>query len=165
VSQDAVVEREPTAARVAEAYASTHAKLWRAVLAFSGSRDITDDAVAEAFAQALRRGDEIRDVVAWVWRAAFALARGHLADRSATPPVAQLPAAMEADAAQRVVELIAVLGELDDRDRELLVLHHVGGWTPTELSRISGTPAATVRVRLHRAHQRARELFEDEEVR
>ena len=37
-------------------YREHGARLWRAVLLASGSREVADDAVAEAFAQALRRG-------------------------------------------------------------------------------------------------------------
>jgi len=63
-------------------------RLWRAVLAYSGDPEVASDAVAEAFAQALRRGDAIRDLEAWLWRATFRIAAGDLADRRrrATPP-------------------------------------------------------------------------------
>jgi hypothetical protein len=37
-------------------------RLWRALYAFAGNEDVASDAVAEAFAQALRRGSAIRDV-------------------------------------------------------------------------------------------------------
>jgi DNA-directed RNA polymerase specialized sigma24 family protein len=37
-----------------------HARLWRGVFAFAGDRQIADDAVAEAVAQALRRGQKLR---------------------------------------------------------------------------------------------------------
>ena len=43
---------------------------------------MADDAVAEAFAQALRRRSEIREPGRWVWRAAFRIARGELKRRS-----------------------------------------------------------------------------------
>ena len=45
--------------RVRAAYEAVHAPLWRAVLAYSGSADVADEAVAEAFAQLLRRGDGV----------------------------------------------------------------------------------------------------------
>jgi RNA polymerase sigma-70 factor (ECF subfamily) len=146
--------------RVRAAYEATHARLWRTLLAYSGSREVADDAAAEAFAQALRRGDAITDVAAWVWRAAFNLARGELARRRAAPvdpgeAAESLPAP--------AVELLHDLQLLPAADRELLVLCHVGGWTPTELARITGTPAATVRVRLHRANRRARTLLSETE--
>ncbi len=151
---------EPIVDRVRDAYATTHARLWRAVLAFSGSRDITDDAVAEAFAQVLRRGDDVRDVEAWVWRSAFAIARGELARRSTPGPVAD---AVGEAMPEPAVDLIRALLTLPVADRELLVLVHIGGWSPTELAAITSTPASTVRVRLHRANRRARALFGQEE--
>ncbi len=56
-------------------------RLWWALVAFSGDREIASDAESEAFAQALRRGDGIRDPLAWVWRAAFRIAAGELKAR------------------------------------------------------------------------------------
>ena len=56
-------------------------RLWRAVLAFAGDPEVASDAVAEAFAQALRRGEAIRNPKRWVWRAAFRIAAGELAAR------------------------------------------------------------------------------------
>ena len=58
-------------------------RLWRALYAFAGNEDVASDAVAEAFAQALRRGAAIRDKRSWVWRSAFRLASGELKRRSA----------------------------------------------------------------------------------
>lgn len=147
--------------RVHAAYSATHARLWRAVLAFAGSADIADDAVAEAFAQALRRGDAVRDVEAWVWRTAFAVARGELASRRRTADTVDDSATTLPD---RAIDLISALQLLPAGDRELLVLCHVGGWTPTELADITGVPAATMRVRLFRANRRARRLLTEEDT-
>lgn len=57
------------------------ARLWRALVSFSGDREVASDAVAEAFAQALGRGEDLRDPRRWVWRAAFRIAAGELKDR------------------------------------------------------------------------------------
>ena len=59
-------------------------RLWWAVLAFSGDREVASDAVAEAFAQALRRGEGLRDPLAWIWRVAFRVAAGELKRRRQT---------------------------------------------------------------------------------
>lgn len=148
--------------RVHAAYRATHARLWRAVLAFAGSADVADEAVAEAFAQALRRGDAVRDVEAWVWRTAFAVARGELASRRRRPDGAP-PDDIADSLPEPTIDLLRSLQALPAADRELLVLCHVGGWTPTELAAITGVPAATVRVRLFRANRRARHLLTQEE--
>src|SRR5204862_5002972 len=46
-------------------------RLWRAVFLYSGDRELAGDAVAEAFAQALRRGDSIESARSWVWHVSF----------------------------------------------------------------------------------------------
>jgi hypothetical protein len=47
------------------------ARLWQALVAFAGDPELASDAVAETFAQALRRGEAMRDPARWVSRAAF----------------------------------------------------------------------------------------------
>ena len=44
--------------------------LWRGVFLFCGDREIASDAVAEAFAQAIRRGEQVESALAWITRAA-----------------------------------------------------------------------------------------------
>jgi DNA-directed RNA polymerase specialized sigma24 family protein len=73
-------------AAVEECYRAEHARLWRSLLLFSGDADLASDAVSEAFTQALHRGTAIRDLRRWVWRAAFAIARGELATRGRHAP-------------------------------------------------------------------------------
>src|SRR5947209_3366519 len=63
-------------------YRDDGARLWRAILFLSGDPEIANDAVAEAFAQALARGSEIRSPRAWVWKAAFLIANGQLKERT-----------------------------------------------------------------------------------
>ena len=62
-------------------------RMWRAVLAFAGDPEVASDAVAEAFAQVLRRGEDVRDPERWVWRAAFRIASGELKERRKRPVV------------------------------------------------------------------------------
>ena len=154
--------------RVRHVYQTEHARLWRSVLAFTGSRAVTDDAVAEAFAQVLRRGDAVDDVARWVWSSAFAIARGELKRRAGVhggdvdDRAAGSGAEIDDDGLRSV---LARLGAMSPADRELIVLCHVGGWKPRDLAPIVGVPAGTVRVRLHRATARARELLGEEEPR
>jgi DNA-directed RNA polymerase specialized sigma24 family protein len=71
VVQDALVT---AASGLERLYREDGARLWRALMAFSGDREVASDAVAESFAQALGRGDDLRDPQRWVWRAAFRIA-------------------------------------------------------------------------------------------
>ena len=143
--------------RVRLVYEASCKRLWQSVLGFSGSTDVADEAVSEAFAQVLRRGSEVRDVEAWVWRTAFKIAAGELAGRRRTED--RLPQ-VSAEMPEQTVDLVAALAELPDSDRELLVLRHVPGFTPAELSELLNVRAATLRVRLHRASKRAKPILE-----
>src|SRR5437016_3806352 len=67
-------------------YEAQRGKLWRSLVGFAGDPDVASDAVAEAFAQALARGDEIRDPEAWVWRVAFRVAARELQRQRRTHP-------------------------------------------------------------------------------
>lgn len=154
--------------RVRRVYEADHERLWRSLFAFCGSRPLADDAVAEAFAQALRRGEQIDDVAAWVWKSAFAIARGELKRRGRTigePPGDRRSAAIadEPHDDGDIQHLLQRLAALSHDDRELIVLCHVGGWKPRELAPVLGIPAGTLRVRLHRATARAREILEGED--
>ena len=55
-------------------FAAEHGRLWRSLLAYAGDPEVASEAAAEAFAQAVRRGEALRDPAAWVWRAAFRIA-------------------------------------------------------------------------------------------
>ncbi|MEA2579143.1 MAG: aromatic-L-amino-acid/L-tryptophan decarboxylase [Actinomycetota bacterium] len=55
------------------------------LLGYTGDPEVASEAQAEAFAQLLRRGAEVRDPERWVWKAAFKIAAGELkAGRRAT---------------------------------------------------------------------------------
>jgi DNA-directed RNA polymerase specialized sigma24 family protein len=62
-------------------------RLWWAVLAYSGDPHVASDAVAEAFAQALRRGIDLRTPEAWIWKVAFRVAAAELKARGRSQPL------------------------------------------------------------------------------
>lgn len=148
--------------RVRDVYETDHARLWRSLYAYTGSRTIADDATAEAFAQVLRRGDEVRDVAAWVWRSAYAIARGELQQRGRVggSPPERAAGLYDGDLADVMEQLQTLTAD----EREILVLCHVAGWKPRELAPVLGIHVGTLRVRLHRATRRARELLTAEEL-
>jgi len=123
---------------------------------------VTDDAVAEALAQAVRRGSEIRDVDAWVWRAAFRLAAGELKRRQLRPvPVANVDdRAMEELGPDERLDIERALATLSDQQRACVVLRDVAGLSAPEAARVLATTAGTVRVQAMRGRRRLRELLE-----
>jgi RNA polymerase sigma-70 factor (ECF subfamily) len=145
------------AARLERVYREHGDRLWRAVLAFAGDPEVASDAVAEAFAQALRRGDEVRQPDRWVWRAAFRIARGELkAMRTRRAPlVMEERYGMDTT----TIELIEALRRLPTKQRASVVLHHGAGHPVREVAAIIGSTPAAVRVHLSRGRRRLRDLL------
>ena len=98
---------------VERTYKEQSEKLWRSLLLFSGDPEVASDAVAEAFAQVLRRGAAVRDVDRWVWTAAFRIARGELKRRRAHESLSSDVAdAVPGDVPTETVDLIRALTQL-----------------------------------------------------
>jgi RNA polymerase sigma-70 factor, ECF subfamily len=136
-------------------------RMWRAVLAFAGDPEVASDAVAEAFAQALRRGDAIRDPERWVWRTIFRVAAGELKARGRD---AQLLVEGSYEMEEPARELVAALAALSPRQRGAVVLHHAAGFPVREVAAILGSTPAAVKVHLIRGRRRLRELLEETEA-
>jgi RNA polymerase sigma-70 factor (ECF subfamily) len=147
--------------RLRVAWEAHHAPLWRALLAWSGDRDVAAEAVAEAFAQAARRGDAIDDVGRWVWRASFRIAAGLLVRRREIVDVTKHDRPDTSAQPDDVVVLLDALERLPDRDRAVVVLAHVGGWDAAAIASLTNSSAGAVRVRLHRARRRLRAALEE----
>ncbi|HET6753375.1 MAG TPA: sigma factor-like helix-turn-helix DNA-binding protein [Jiangellaceae bacterium] len=142
--------------RLREVFEAEHARLWRSLLAHTNDAEIASDAVAEAFAQAVRRGDALRDPAAWVWRAAFRIASGQLAARRGRHEVAPRCQASPDTLPDDLVALLDALARLNQTDRRVIVLSLVGGFSAVEVGRIIDASPGAVRVRLHRARRRLR---------
>ena len=152
---DAVGERD----RVEVAYRAVHARLWKALLAFTGDAELASDAEAEAFAQVLRRGDVVDDVQAWVWRTAFRIASGLLASKSTNLGVVD----GSVSPTQSITEFLDLLGGLSQQQRACVALRYVGEYTSVEIGELLGTSAGTIRVQLNRAHTALRSLLKEAE--
>src|ERR687897_815900 len=115
---EAAVRASPGSA-IERAYREQGDRMWRALLAFSGDPEVASDAVAEAFAQALHRGDAVRNPKAWIWRASFRIAAGELKLRSSTtdrlPDVGYLTEEVD-------TELLDALAKLPPKQRAAVVL-------------------------------------------
>ncbi len=149
-------ERVSTPGDLERLYRERGDRLWRAVLAYSGDPEVASDAVAEAFAQALRRGDAIRDAEAWVWRATFRIAAGELADRRRRAQPAADVRARSYDMPEPADDLITALSRLSPKQRACVVLHHYSGYPVKEIAAIVGSTSAAVRVHLSQGRKRLR---------
>ncbi len=136
-------------------------RLWWALLAFTGNREVTNDAMAEAFAQALKGGDRIRAPERWVTRAAFKIAAGELKARRREVPLAgedtyEMP--------EQARELHDALRMLPRKQRASLTLHYLGGYPVREIAAIIASTPVAVRVHLSQGRRRLRELLEESGV-
>src|SRR6266540_921092 len=107
-------------------YRTQRGRMWQAVFAFAGDPEVASDAVAEAFTQALRRGDAFRSPERRLWRTVFRIAAG------------------EMKALAR--DLVAALAKLSEKQRAAVVLHHVAGYPAKEIAQIIGSTTPAVHV-------------------
>ncbi len=137
-------------------------RMWRALYAYAGDPEVASDAVSEAFAQALRRGNAIREPDRWVWRSAFRIAAGEMKRRRSEVGGSSAEATYEMEEPAR--ELLEALRSLSPKQRAAVVLHHAGGYPVSEVAAIIGSTTAAVKVHLMRGRRRLRELLEDEDA-
>jgi RNA polymerase sigma-70 factor, ECF subfamily len=145
--------------RLEAVYRAEGPRLWRALVGYAGDRDIASDAVAEAFAQALARGEDIRSIEAWVWRAAFRIAAGELKQRGKQVPKGTEPT-YELDAPLDGV--LDALRALSPNQRAAILLHDYADRPTAEVAATLGMSSATVYVHLSQGRRRLRKLMEDQ---
>ncbi|MEO8477808.1 MAG: sigma-70 family RNA polymerase sigma factor [Actinomycetota bacterium] len=132
--------------------------IWRAVYAYAGGRrDVADDAVAEAFARAIARGDSVREPIGYLYRVAFRIAsadlqqakrQGEPADRGVADP-------------DPATDLMAALRRLTPAQRASVYLHYRADLPVREVAAIMGSSNAAVKVHLMRGRRRLAEFLTD----
>jgi RNA polymerase sigma factor (sigma-70 family) len=134
-------------------------KMWRSLLLHTADPEMASDAVAEAFAQLLRRGSAVRDPRAWVWKTAF-----RIADREAA---AKRPAIVDGPVdyalTEPVIDLVRALQTLSPMQRRAVVLHHMADLPVAEVAVILGSTRSAVTVHLHRGRRRRRKILEEKD--
>jgi len=137
------------------------------VVAFAGDREVASDAVAEAFAQAVRRGGAIRSPERWLWRSIFRIAAGELKLRGRRGPERTNDALEREDAYEMddlARDVVAALARLSEKQRTAVVLHHVAGYPAKAIADIIGSTTPSVHVHLSRGRKRLRELLETDDA-
>lgn len=144
---------------VERTYRAQAERLWRALALMSGDRELANDAVSEAFAQAIARGSAVIDLDRWVWRAGFKIARGELKRRGRQ--TADVPD-FAAEVPTETVDVVRALAKLSPKQRASIVLHHYAGYSTKETAEIIGSTAGAVGMHLDRGRRRLRELLGDD---
>jgi RNA polymerase sigma-70 factor (ECF subfamily) len=160
VVRDVLVETEP-GRDLERLYRKDGARLWRSLLGFTGDPELAKDAMAEAFAQAMGRGDSIRHQGRWVWRAAFRIASGEMKQRSQRRP---LKDDRSYEMPEPATDLLRLLRQLSPRQRAVIILHFYAGHSTREIAEILGSTTGTVRVHMSQGRRRLRRLLEMEDV-
>lgn len=148
----------PVANSIEAVYRQEADRLWRSLFAYAADTEIASDAVAEAFAQAIRRGPAIRDARAWVWRAGFKIAAGELKRRSRSTDVIPDGSYLDPEADG---ELLAALAQLPEGQRAAVILHYYTDASVREISRRTGMSQLSVRANLSRGRKRLKLLLGD----
>jgi RNA polymerase sigma factor (sigma-70 family) len=134
-------------------------RLWRAIYAFAGDPEIASDAVAEAYAQLLRRGSQVRDPAAWTWRTAFRICAGILKTRTGAAPMDDTSGYADRHADQ---DLIAALRLLPEGQRAAVILFYYADLPVGEIARRLGSNGMAIRAKLSRGRRRLRQLLGDD---
>jgi RNA polymerase sigma-70 factor (ECF subfamily) len=136
--------------------------VWRTMCAFTGGRaDIADEVTAEAFARAISHDRDLRDPLRWIYRAAFRLAIDELRRERRTHGTQP---ERVVDAPAETGEVLDALRRLSPNQRAAAVLRYEADLPIEEIARRMGVRPATVRVHLHRARGRLRDLLGNEET-
>lgn len=155
------IAMDDTGDHVDAVYRAESQRLWRALVGYTGDRELASDAMAEAFTRALRDRADIRDLSAWVWRVAFRLAA---ADLRAARNREDAQTDATRDVNSDIPDLVVALRELPPKQRLAVVLHDYADRPTHEVASVLGSSKATVRVHLSQGRKRLRELLEERDA-
>lgn len=148
-----------------ELYREQGARLWRAVLAYTGDREVSNDTVVEAFAELLRRERPGRRPVPVIWRAAFRFGTGEMAGRArfAGPgPPEGVDAVLDEGALHDPSGLLLMgLRRVASTQRGALALRYYAGYSMRAAARILGSSYMAMPVRLFRGKRKLRRLLNE----
>jgi len=153
-----------------DAYREFAPDLWRAVCVYAGGvREVADEAVAEAFAEAGGEIGRIRDLKRWLYAVAFRIARKELKARRGWTQLGDSVAVTARSTgpgpdADQVVDLMRELRRLTPNQRGVLILRDAYGYSSAEAARMLRISEIAVRVHLHAARHRLRARLGEVEV-
>jgi len=151
--------------RAEELYREEGARLWRVLLAYTGDREVATDAVAEAFAQLLRRPRPLRRPVPVIWRAAFRFGTGEMKGRARFagpgPPEGADAVLDEGGLHDPSGLLLMGLRRVVPTQRGALALRYYAGYSMRTAARILGSSHLAMPVRLFRGKRKLRRLLNE----
>ena len=145
-----------------EFFEREHLRLGRAIYLLTGDRGEAQELVQEALARAHERWDRVSGMAepaGYVYRIASNLHRRKGRLRGWLPLIGERSGSDPIDATESRIDLLAALARLPRDQREAVVLVEMFGYDAETAAQILGIKAVSVRVRLHRARLRLREVL------
>jgi RNA polymerase sigma-70 factor, ECF subfamily len=145
-------------------YAREHPRLIATLLLSTGNMELSADGVDEAFTRALEKWDQVSAMdspTGWAFRVALNHARRTARRRSIEHRLfirRTNPSPVPAPAG----EIWQVVSGLPPRQREVVVLRHIGDLREAEIAEVLGISRSTVSITLADAHTHLGSLLDDE---
>jgi len=161
---------EPRSLSFAEFFEREHLRLGRAIFLLTGDRDEAEDLVQEALARAYERWDlvsQMGEPAGYVYRIASNLHRRRSRTRLRQRTLVERRRVQDSDpgdAADARMDVLAALAMLPQDQREAVVLVEMFGFDTETAAQALGIKPVSVRVRLHRARLRLRDVLGGEDV-
>ncbi len=137
--------------------------LWRYIYLNCGDATAADDILQESFIKFLRYADPEREVAEWksyLYRIAASSVVAHFRKNGRyTDSLPETETISDSSDGDLQMDMKMCLNELDPRHREILWLAHVEGFSHYEIAGIVGVAESSVRVLLHRARGRLKDLL------
>jgi RNA polymerase sigma-70 factor (ECF subfamily) len=156
--------------RFQELYEATSRPLWAYLFHVLGRADAADDVVQETYCRFLERKTPAMDAAAsksYLFRIATNLARDRFRSGAGTfdqmdDTHRELPAQESGPGAEAQLDVIAAMGQMKPRERELLWLAYVEGMNHAEIAAATGLGTMSIRLLLFRARRRAAQFLRPE---
>jgi RNA polymerase sigma-70 factor (ECF subfamily) len=161
---------EPRSLSFAQFFEREHLRLGRAIFLLTGDRDEAEDLVQEALARAYERWDRVSQMgepAAYVYRIASNLHRRRSRTRLRQRTLVERRIVQDSDpgdVADARMDVLAALAMLPQDQRDALVLVEMFGFDTETAAQALGIRPVSVRVRLHRARLRLRDVLGGEDV-
>ena len=146
-----------------EFYEAEHDRVFRAVLAFCGNRDVAQEATQEAFTRAFSRWRRLRrngSAVGWVITTAINHTRRSFRRRDRDVEVPH----PKPDSASDRIDVARALLVLPARQRQAVVLFHIADQPIAAVAELMGISEGAVKSHLDRARKTLRAVLEVKHV-